>query len=119
MNIEAFREYCIAKPGVTEGTPFGPEVLVFKVMNKMFALAMIDSIPFQCNLKCDPNRALELRDEYEDILPGYHMSKQHWNTVIAGNGNIPARLFWELVDHSYELIVASLPKKDKEVINGQ
>lgn len=113
MHIESFREYCLAKKAVTEGMPFGDTVLVFKVAGKMFALASLDSDPFQVNLKCDPERALELRDEYEDIIPGYHMNKLHWNSVIIGNGNLPDKLVRELIDHSYDLVVASLTKKQR------
>lgn len=116
MHIETFREYCLAKKGVTEGFPFGETVLVFKVMGKMFALAAIDSSPFQANLKCEPERAIELRDEYEDIIPGYHMSKQHWNTVIIGNGRLGHKLVCELIDHSYDLVVGSLTKKQREAL---
>ena len=111
MNIETFREYCLAKKGVTESTPFGPDTLVFKVMNKMFALTGLDNEEFRVNLKCDPDRTIELREEYDCIIPGYHMNKQHWNTVIIGDGNISEKLQRELTDHSYELIVSSLPKK--------
>lgn len=111
MNIESFREYCLNKKGVTEETPFGEDTLVYKLMGKMFALTGLNSDPFRFNLKCDPERALELRDEYEYIIPGYHMSKVHWNTVIAGNNQIPEKLQRELVDHSYELVVNSLTKK--------
>lgn len=111
MNIESFRDYCLSKKGVTEETPFGEDTLVYKVMGKMYALTGLNSDPFRFNLKCDPDRALELRDEYEDIIPGYHMSKTHWNTVIAGNNQVPEKLQRELIDHSYELVVASLTKK--------
>lgn len=111
MNIETFREYCLAKKGVTEGTPFGEDTLVFKVMDKMFALTGIASDPFRFNLKCDPDRAIELRETYDDIIPGYHMNKVHWNTVIAGNHQVPEKLQRELIDHSYELVVASLSQK--------
>lgn len=118
MHIESFREYCLAKKGVTEGFPFGETVLVFKVAGKMFALASLDSDPFQVNLKCDPERAIELREEYEDIIPGYHMNKQHWNSVIIGSGHLPDRLVRELIDHSYMLIVDSLSKKQRETLMG-
>ena len=111
MNIETFRDYCLNKKGVTEGTPFGDDVLVFKVMNKMFALARMNDEIFRFNLKCDPDRSLELREEYEDIIPGYHMDKKHWNTILAGNNQVPEKLQRELIDHSYELVTASLPKK--------
>ena len=110
MNIEAFREYCIAKKGVTEEFPFDEVTLVFKVMNKMFAVAPLERIPSQVNLKCDPERAIALREEYDGIImPGYHMSKVHWNTLYMEQ--LPQKLFMELIDHSYDLIVASLPKK--------
>ena len=110
MHIEAFREYCIAKKGVTEEFPFDEVTLVFKVMNKMFAIAPLERIPSQVNLKCDPERAIELREEYDGvIMPGYHMSKVHWNTLYLEQ--VPQKLLLELIDHSYDLIVASLPKK--------
>lgn len=113
MDLETFREYCLAKKGVTEGLPFGPDVLVFKVMGKMFALASLDRLPLQANLKADPERIPELREEWEGrILPGYHMSKSHWNTVLLEQ--VPPSLIRELIDHSYELIVASLPKKVRQ-----
>ncbi|MCI1751643.1 MAG: MmcQ/YjbR family DNA-binding protein [Flavobacteriales bacterium] len=109
MNIEQFRQLCLEKPGTTEETPFGPDTLVFKVMGKMFAL--IDITNFESiNLKCDPERAVALREEYEGIIPGYHMSKVHWNTVTT-DGSVRDSLIRELLDHSYALVVASLPKK--------
>ena len=109
MDIESFREYCLAKKGVTETQPFGPDNLVYKVMGKMFAICGIDNYEF-INLKCDPERAIELREQYDEIKPGYHMSKVHWNSVYV-NGGLHLDLVKELIDHSYELIVASLPKK--------
>ncbi|EAR16038.1 MULTISPECIES: MmcQ/YjbR family DNA-binding protein [Robiginitalea] len=113
MHIEEFREYCLAKKGVTEGFPFGQDVLVFKVMGKMFALTGLDRHPPQANLKADPERIPGLREEYDGrILPGYHMNKDHWNTVMLQG--LPADLLRELIDHSYELIVASLPAKSRK-----
>ena len=109
MNIEEFRDYCISKPFVTEGVPFGPDVLVLKVHGKMFALAGMTDFDGM-NLKCDPERALELRAMYNGIEPGYHMSKKHWNTV-ANNSDVSDDLFYELIDHSYDLVVKSLTKK--------
>jgi predicted DNA-binding protein (MmcQ/YjbR family) len=114
MNIEEFRDYCLAKPGVTDGTPFGPETLVFKVGGKMFALTDIDTFG-SVNLKCDPERAAELREAHDYVLPGYHMSKVHWNTVLIGTG-IPERQLRELIDHSYELVKASLPKATRQLL---
>ncbi len=108
MNIESFREYCLAKTGVTEETPFGPDTLVFKVCGKMFALTdinMFDSI----NLKCDPEKAEELREQYAGITAGYHMNKKHWNTVKT-DGSVPFGLVQNLIDESYDLVVSSLPK---------
>ena len=110
MNVEELREYCLTKKGVTEEFPFDANTLVFKVMEKMFALVSLERLPPQCNLKCDPERAVELREEYDGtIIPGYHMSKTHWNTLFLEN--LPAKLILELVDHSYELVVAGLTKK--------
>lgn len=109
MDIEAFRDYCIAKPGVTEGFPFDDKVLVFKVMNKMFALVDVDLFE-SANLKCDPERAVQLREQYDGIIPGYHMNKVHWNTVST-RGDVPDKLIIELIDHSYNLIVQGLSKK--------
>ncbi|HNP19680.1 MAG TPA: MmcQ/YjbR family DNA-binding protein [Fulvivirga sp.] len=112
MNIEFYRGYCLKKPGVTESFPFDNNTLVFKVMNKMFALCDVDLFT-SVNLKCDPERAVQLREQYEAIIPGYHMNKSHWNT-IAIDGTVPDKLILELIDHSYQLIVESLPKKLKE-----
>ena len=109
MDIESFRAYCLAKKGVTEEQPFGPDNLVYKVMGKMFAICGIENFDF-VNLKCDPERAIELREQYDAIKPGYHMSKVHWNSVYMDAGLHPG-LVTELIDHSYELIVASLTKK--------
>jgi len=117
MNIEEIREYCISKPAVTEGFPFGQDVLVFKVMNKMFALTGLDGNPPYVNLKCDPGRAIELREQYEDIKPGYHMHKQQWNSVYF-TGSLPMDLVLELIDHSYELVVEGLKKKDREALES-
>lgn len=115
MDIEYYREYCLKKPGVTEGFPFDSSTLVFKVMNKMFALCDVDTFAF-VNLKCDPERAIQLREQYDSIKPGYHMNKAHWNSVYI-DGTIPDNLFLELVDHSYELIVESLPKKVRDELS--
>ncbi|HKS04260.1 MAG TPA: MmcQ/YjbR family DNA-binding protein [Chthoniobacterales bacterium] len=109
MDVAEFREYCLRKPNATEGTPFGPDVLVFKVGHKIFALAALDEVPPTVNLKCDPDLALDLRDRYEQVRPGYHMNKKHWNTVEIGGG-IPAVELRRMIDHSYELVRESLPK---------
>ena len=109
MDLEQFREYCLAKPRVTEGTPFGEDTLVFKVAGKMFALLSLDAVPPRVNLKCDPDRALELRDRYEQVLPGYHMNKKHWNTVIL-DGAIHSAAIVEMIDHSYFLVQSKAKK---------
>ncbi len=109
MDLAQFREYCLSKPRATEGTPFGPDVLVFKVGGKMFALAVLDEMPTTVNLKCDPDWALDLRDRYEQVRPGYHMNKKHWNTVEIESG-IPSAELRKMIDHSYDLVVESLPK---------
>src|SRR5438876_4046827 len=117
MDLEEFREYCLAKGGVTEGTPFGETVLVFKVAGKIFALAALDEIPATVNLKCDPDVALELRDRYEQIQPGYHMNKKHWNTVGIESG-IPDAEVRKMIDHSYELVTQSLPKAERKKLEN-
>jgi len=109
-DLADFRVYCLAKPNVTEGTLFGADTLVFKVGGKMFALASLEEVPPRVNLKCDPERALDLRDRYEDVTPGYHMNKKHWNTV-ALTGRIHDAELRRMIDHSYDLVCASLPKK--------
>lgn len=116
MNIEEYRDYCLAKPGVTEGFPFNETTLVFKVMGKMFALTDIELFE-SINLKCNPEKAIELREQYEGINPGYHMSKKHWNTV-AVNSDVPRNLLFSLIDESYNLVVDSLTKKLKEELKN-
>lgn len=109
MDIEHYRNYCIAKAGVTEEFPFDSNTLVFKVMGKMFALCDVNNFE-SINLKCDPELAIELREQYEGVTPGYHMSKVHWNTVLM-DGSIDDRLIREWIDLSYTLVVKSLTKK--------
>ncbi|MBC7886029.1 MAG: MmcQ/YjbR family DNA-binding protein [Saprospiraceae bacterium] len=115
MDIETFTTICLTKKGVTQSFPFGGDTLVFKVMGKMFALTGLDSVPATANLKCDPEWANELREIYEDIQPGFHMNKAHWNTVTL-EGRVEDNLVRKLIDHSYELVVVSLPKKEKELL---
>lgn len=109
MNIEEFRDYCISKKGVTESFPFDKTTLVFKVMNKMFALSGVESFAF-INLKCDPEKAIELREKYDGVKPGYHMSKALWNSVYP-NKDVSDQLIYKWVDDSYDLVVSSLTKK--------
>lgn len=113
MNVESFRDYCLSKPAATEGTPFGPDDIVFKVQGKMFAIVALMEVPPRANLKCDPDVALELRDRYEQVQPGYHMNKKHWNTVVL-DGVIPEKEIRKMIDDSYELVVQSLPKGKRE-----
>ena len=117
MNIEAIREYCLKKPEVTESFPFGDDTLVFKVAGKIFLLAGLDEVPLSINLKCDPEKAVELREKYESVLPGYHMNKTHWNTVII-DGSFSRKNLLEWIDDSYILVVNSLKKRDKQRIQN-
>ncbi len=112
MNIEEYREYCIGKKGVTEEMPFDDKVLVFKVVGKMFTATDIDEF-ISINVKCDPEKAEDLRAEYEAVNPGYHMNKKHWNTIEMDN-SIPDRLVYQWIDDSYDLVVRGLTKKQKE-----
>ncbi|HYJ03711.1 MAG TPA: MmcQ/YjbR family DNA-binding protein [Chthoniobacterales bacterium] len=113
MNVESVRDYCLSKPATTEGTPFGPEDIVFKVEGKIFAIVALLEVPPRVNLKCDPDLALELRDRYEQVQPGYHMNKKHWNTVVL-DGVIPEKEVRKMIDDSYALVVQSLPKAKRE-----
>jgi len=110
MFADDARKLLLAKPHAVEETPFGPEVLVYKVGGKMFALLTVEEVPVRMNLKCDPGRALDLRDRYEAIIPGYHMNKKHWNT-LALDQTLPVDLIRELIGHSYGLVFAALPRK--------
>lgn len=114
MHIEQLRDFCITKKGVTEHFPFDEVTLVFKVMNKMFALTGLNAWEKgeqKINLKCDPDKAEELREEYEGILPGWHMNKRLWNTVTINSADVSDALVFELIDHSYDLVVKGLSKK--------
>jgi predicted DNA-binding protein (MmcQ/YjbR family) len=118
MHIEEFRDYCLAKKGVTESFPFDEHTLVFKVMGKMFALTGLERVPPQATLKCDPERSASLREEYDGLIFGaFHMSKLHWNTVEIAS-NVPRDLIYELIDHSYELVVNGLTKNLKEELKN-
>ncbi|WP_151088118.1 MmcQ/YjbR family DNA-binding protein [Hymenobacter baengnokdamensis] len=108
MNIEEYRDFCLGLPGATEETPFGPDTLVFKVGGKLFALTDLQTFA-SFNVKCDPEHASELRERFDYVLPGFHMNKKHWNTVLIGTGASDAQLREWLTD-SYQLIVAALPK---------
>ncbi|WP_299452111.1 MmcQ/YjbR family DNA-binding protein [uncultured Microscilla sp.] len=112
MNIEEFREFCIAMKGVTEELPFDEDTLVFKVMGKMFALTGMETFA-GVNVKCEPEKAIELREQYNAVKPGYHMSKKHWNTIEV-NSDMPDSEIRQWIQHSYDLVVSKLPKKIKE-----
>lgn len=109
MDVEEIRAYCLLKRGTEEGFPFGDTTLVIKVGGKIFILINLDVDP-SVNLKCDPDRAIELREANPAILPGYHMNKKHWNTVVL-DGSLPKSLILEMIDHSYSLVRSSLPPK--------
>ncbi len=110
--LEAIYTYCMAKPAATEGFPFDEHTLVLKVGGKMFAIISLDDMPQRISLKCDPERAIELREQHAGITAGYHLNKQLWNTIVM-DGEVPLSMLRELVDHSYDLIVASLPRKKR------
>jgi predicted DNA-binding protein (MmcQ/YjbR family) len=109
MDLPDVIAHFLSKPGAEETTPFGPDILVYKVGGKMFALTAPDDFPASINLKCDPERSIELRETWTAITPGYHMNKKHWNTLML-DGSVPTLLIRELIDHSYELVAKSLPK---------
>ena len=109
MNIEELREYCLAKPFVEETFPFDEETLVFKVKGKSFLLTSISSRPLRFNVKCKPETAIELREKYTYVLPGYHMNKKHWNTIVC-ESNVSKKLLKQWIDESYRLVVEGLPK---------
>lgn len=112
MDIEMLRSYCLAKAGVSESFPFGQEILVFKVGPKIFLLTDLFSFPVSFNVKCDPEKALERREKFDAIQPGYHMNKNHWNTVII-NGSIKDDLLFKMMDESYDLVLNSIPKSKR------
>ena len=113
MDIEQLREYCLLKPGVEETLPFGPDTLVYKVIGKVFLLTGLDKEELRFNVKCHPDKAIELREQFSCVLPGYHMNKKHWNTIVV-DGSVSTKQLKEWIDDSYELVVESLPKKIRE-----
>jgi predicted DNA-binding protein (MmcQ/YjbR family) len=116
MTLANVCDHCLTLPHTEATTPFGPDVLVYKVAGKMFAVTAPDELPHTIGLKCDPDRAIELRDRYEDIRPGYHMNKRHWNTIML-EGRVPTKLVRELIDHSYQLVFDSLPARVRKELN--
>lgn len=117
MDIEQLQEYCLSKKGTEETLPFGPDTLVYKVGGKVYLLTGLDEEILSFNVKCDPEKAIELREQYSCVVPGYHMNKKHWNTIVV-DGSIPTRILKDWIDHSYELVVKSLSKKAKDELNG-
>lgn len=113
MNIETIREYCLSRPAAEETLPFGPETIVYKVGGKIFLLMGLDEVELSFNVKCDPEKAIELREQYSCVLPGYHMNKKHWNTIVV-DGSVSQSLIKEWIDDSYELVVQSLPQKKRD-----
>ena len=118
MNIEELRNYCLSKPETSESFPFDQDTIVFKIMNKMFALTSLkrwEEGDHSINLKCDPKKAIELREQYpESVHPGYHMNKKHWITIVVDNSELSKKFIKHLINHSYELVVSKLPKKDRK-----
>lgn len=116
MFIDEFRDFCISFPNTSESLPFGPDTLVFKVHNKMFALIALDDTPYRANLKCKPDLAIELREDFPDaVFPGYHMNKQHWNTIIPEHNSLTRNQVQSWIQDSYNLVFSSLPKKIREL----
>ena len=115
MNIEELREYCLSKKGVEESLPFGPDALVFKVLGKVFLITVLNEHPLQFNVKCEPENAIALREQYSCVLPGYHMNKKHWNTVIA-DGSVSDSLLQSWITDSYHLVLNKVPRKQRESI---
>ena len=115
MNLEELREYCLSLPHVTEDMPFGEDILVFRICNRIFVLTSLESVPLRVSLKCDPERAIELREEFPNkIVAGYHLNKKHWNTVSLED--LPHPLIKEMIQHSYEQVLTKVPKKEREVL---
>ena len=113
MDPDIIRKYCLQKKAVMESFPFGESTLVFKVSGKIFLLLALDDVPLQMNVKCDPEQAENFREEYNSVIPAYHMNKKHWNTVVL-NGQVPSRMIWEMIDASYLLVVGSLPVRERK-----
>ena len=115
MNIETFRDFCLTLPHTTEDMPFGEDFLVFRIANRIFALMNLNRVPMSVSLKCAPDRAIELREQYPDkIIAGYHLNKKHWNTVLLEG--LPPALIKEMIQHSYDQVLAKVPKKEREAL---
>ncbi|MGD2027201.1 MAG: MmcQ/YjbR family DNA-binding protein [Anaerolineales bacterium] len=117
FTLDELKAIFLAKPGASAGYPFGEGTLVFKVLDKMFGLVSEDQVPLRLNLKCDPDDALALREQFDAIIPGYHMNKKHWNTLVL-DGSLAESLVHELIDHSYDLVVAKMPKEKQRKLRA-
>lgn len=118
MELEEIRQHCLLKPGVTEDFPFDESVLAFRVMGKIFLLTNIDAFPQSFNVKCEPELAVELRDQYDAVQPGYHMNKKHWNTIML-DGTVEDALLIEWIDHSYARVAAGLTRAQRDQLKQQ
>ena len=118
VNAEAFRDYCLSLKGASETFPFGPKVSVFKVSGKMFALSILDQVPLRISLKCEPELAEQLRATHDAVLPGYHLNKGHWNTVIF-DGSLTDQMIKDMVEDSYDLGVSTLSRARQEALDGR
>ena len=115
MNLETFRDFCLSLPHTTEDMPFGEDILAFRICGRIFVLTNLESVPLRASLKCNPERALELREQYpEKIVAGYHLNKKHWNTVLLEG--LPLTLIKEMIQHSYDQVLAKVPKKEREAL---
>ena len=115
MNLEELRDYCLSLPHVTEDMPFDEDILVFRICNRIFVLTSLNTVPLRVSLKCNPERAIELREEYPNkIVAGYHLNKKHWNTVLLEG--LSLSLIKEMIQHSYDQVLAKVPKKEREVL---
>ena len=117
MDIESLRDYCLSKPAVEETLPFGPDTLVYKVGGKVFLICPLADESFRFSIKCDPEKAIELRERYDCVQPGYHLNKKHWNTIYV-DGTVSNSVLKEWINDSYDLIVDSLPAKTREQVKG-
>jgi predicted DNA-binding protein (MmcQ/YjbR family) len=115
MNAAGLRAHCLSFAGASETFPFGPETSVFKVAGKMFALSQLDQVPLRVSLKCEPGLAEQLRETHAAVLPGYHLNKRHWNTVIV-DGSLADELIKDMIEDSYDLVVSGLPQARREAL---
>ena len=118
MNARQLRDHCLSFPGACHTFPFGPQTSVFKVAGKMFALSRLEQRPLQISLKCDPPLAEQLREAHPAVLPGYHLNKRHWNTVLV-DGSLPDRMIRDMIEDSYDLVVSKLPRAQRRTLGWE